>query len=84
MIRWDTAKNERLKLERGISFEELLQAEVIGKFGNKKRNNQQMLFVLHDHYVWVIPYVEDKDGVFLKTAFPSRKFMRMYLKGELI
>ena len=84
MVRWDQEKNERLKSKRGVSFEELMQAEVIGDFLNDKRDNQRMLFVLYHDYVWVVPYVERGGEVFLKTAFPSRKFMRLYLKGELV
>jgi len=85
MVRWDPEKNERLKLKRGVSFEELMQAEVVGDFVSDKRAGQMMLFVLYNDYIWVIPYVKEGDGgVFLKTAFPSRKFMWLSLKGELI
>ena len=31
--------------------------------------------------VYLVPYVEDEDEVFLKTIIPSRKFTRLYL-GE--
>jgi len=31
-------------------------------------------------YVMMVPYVEEEDYVFLKTAYPSRKAMRHYRK----
>lgn len=83
-VSWDKDKNERLRSTRGISFEELMQAELIGDYLNDKRANQRMLFVLYRNYLWVVPYVESGGKVFLKTAFPSRKFMKLYLKGELV
>jgi hypothetical protein len=37
--------------------------------------------VEYKRQVWVIPYVEGKGFYFLKTAFPSRKHTKKYLKG---
>ncbi len=34
-------------------------------------------------YAIIVPYVENDDEIFLKTAFPSRKYTKKYdLKGE--
>ena len=41
-----------------------------------------MLFKLKG-YIWIVPYVEEKDYIFLKTLYPSRKFTKLYKKGEL-
>ena len=38
-----------------------------------------MLFK-HRGYIWVVPYVETKDEIFLKTMFPSRKYTKLYNK----
>lgn len=41
----------------------------------------QRIFVIHvDEYTWAVPFVLDDDGagIFLKTAFPSRRFHRLY------
>ena len=40
------------------------------------RENQWIFIVEIDEYTWVVPFVleEDGRGIFLKTAFPSRKF----------
>jgi hypothetical protein len=34
-----------------------------------------------DNYVYLVPYVEDKDKLFLKTNIPSRKATERYF-GE--
>jgi len=36
-----------------------------------------------DNYAIVVPSVENENEIFLKTAFPSRKYTKRYgLKGE--
>ncbi|MBI5593076.1 MAG: hypothetical protein HY881_21630 [Deltaproteobacteria bacterium] len=35
-------------------------------------------------YAVIVPFVEESNEIFLKTAFPSRKYTKRYgLKGEL-
>ena len=38
-----------------------------------------MLVVLANGYVYAVPYVSTPDGIFLKTAFPSRRLKALYL-----
>ncbi len=33
-------------------------------------------------YVYAVPYVETSDGIFLKTAFPSRRLKTAYLPDQ--
>lgn len=37
-----------------------------------------MLIVELNKYVYVIPFVETKDEIFLKTIYPSRKHKKKY------
>ena len=83
---WDEEKNERLKRERDISFEEVILAFIEGKIladeehQNKGRYpNQRMFIVEIENYAYLVPYVEDKDKIFLKTVVPSRKATKKYL-----
>ena len=85
-FRWNHEKNEALKIERGISFEEMVLAiEVDGLLDElrhpnpEKYPNQSVLVVALDGYVYLIPYVEEPDYYFLKTVIPSRKATRDYL-----
>ncbi len=84
---WNTSKNETLRQHRQVSFEKLIQC--IGNGGliadqeNPARPGQRRLLVYYDDYVWVIPYVIEKDGAkFLKTAYPSRKLFKRYCENE--
>lgn len=35
-----------------------------------------------DNYAYLVPYVEDEDGIFLKTIIPSRKATERYFGGQ--
>ena len=83
MIRWDPGKNEQLKLGRGVSFDELIQAELMGTLRHAKRANQELLLFRYQGYIWVVPCVMRGTEIFLKTLFPSRKYTKIYAKGEL-
>ena len=83
---WDKEKNERLKVERGVSFEDVLiiihENELLGTVNHpnkKKYPNQKMFIVEINHYVYLVPFVEDEEKVFLKTIIPSRKATKKYL-----
>ena len=86
-LNWDPEKNEILKRERGISFEEisyLIDAGmIIGIEENPSRPNQKMYILEINNYAILVPYVENESEIFLKTAFPSRKYTKKYgLKGK--
>ena len=86
---WSAEKNERLRRERGISFEEVVfhieRGDVLDllEHPNQKRYPGQRIFVVAvDQYVYLVPFVESEDEVFLKTIIPSRKATRQYLGEE--
>ncbi|MBU1195496.1 MAG: BrnT family toxin [Proteobacteria bacterium] len=86
-LNWNSGKNEILKRERGISFEEIayliVSGQVIGIEENPEYPNQRMYVLAIDNYAIIVPNVENEDKIFLKTAFPSRKLTKKYgLKGE--
>ena len=64
---------------RGISFEVLSYAIQSGGLLDVLKQNQKLFIVLVDGYVYVVPFIETDDKVFLKTAFPSRKATKKYL-----
>lgn len=88
-FRWNHEKNEALKIERRISFEEIVLAiEANGLLDELRHPNQdnypnQFVFVVAlDDYAYLVPYVEEADYYFLKTIIPSRKATREYLLKE--
>jgi hypothetical protein len=85
-FRWNHEKNDQLKVERKISFEEIvLSIEADGlmdilKHPNLGKYPNQLVFVVvYDGYIYLVPFVEEGDYYFLKTIIPSRKATRDYL-----
>ncbi|MBT8123993.1 MAG: hypothetical protein KJO81_04120 [Gammaproteobacteria bacterium] len=64
----------------------LLQGEILDdvEHPNHEKYPGQRVFVLNiDQYIYLVPYVESKEEIFLKTIIPSRKATKAYL-GELL
>lgn len=88
-FRWDPAKNDRLKAERGISFEEIVLAVEEGGLrdllihpNQRRYPGQVVLVVAYRDYAYLVPSVEETEHYFLKTIIPSRKAARVYLGGK--
>ena len=81
-IRWSLLKSERLKRTRGVSFEEIIGADLIGIKKHPSRKNQNIMLFKYKRHIWIVPYVVEKDYIFLKTLFPSRKYTKEYKKGK--
>lgn len=86
-FRWGTEKNELLKAERGVSFEQMVVAIETGGLldilihpDRARYPNQRVLVVSSDGYVYLVPFVEEADHYFLKTVIPSRKATRDFLR----
>lgn len=86
---WSEEKNEVLLAERDISFEEIVLyiekgflLDVLEHPNPEKYPGQKIFVVQVEEYVYLVPFVESEDTVFLKTIIPSRKATRKYLKGD--
>ena len=83
---WNNEKNEELINNRDVSFEEVVFCimhdgllDVI-EYPNKTKYPNQNIFIVNiDNYVYLVPFVEDDEIVFLKTIIPSRKMTKIYL-----
>jgi hypothetical protein len=87
-INWNEDKNHILKQTRNISFEfvaeKLIEGDILDDIfhPNKSKYLNQRIFVIEiDEYVYLVPYIENENEIFLKTIYPSRKFTKIYL-GE--
>lgn len=86
---WSNEKNESLKRERGVSFEEVVFHVEHGdlldivEHSNQETYPGQRLFIVNiEDYAYIVPFIETRDSVFLKTIIPSRKATKKYLKGK--
>ena len=86
---WSDEKNEGLKQDRGIGFEEIVfhithegLLDTIEHPNQKKYPGQRIFIVNVENYACLVPFVESEDIVFLKTIIPSRKMTRKYLGGD--
>ena len=89
-IRYSLEKNELLKEQRDISFEDVILALESGKLlddiehPNREKYAHQNIFVILveiKNYVYLVPYVEDENSIFLKTIIPSRAMNKKYNRG---
>jgi uncharacterized DUF497 family protein len=87
-FRWSHEKNERLKAERNISFEEIVLAieadgllDIVAHSNLGRYPRQQIFVVAVEQYAYLVPFVEEADHYFIKTVIPNRKATRDYLKG---
>jgi len=83
MIYWDNEKNNKLIAERNISFDEIseiiLKEEYLDILENSGRKNQLIFIICLKDYIYAVPFViDDQDNIILKTAYPSRKFNKIY------
>ena len=86
---WNKDKNEQLKVDRGLSFEQVVMhiecGDLLDVYQHPNQDRypgQQILVVRIGEYVYVVPFVDSDEGRFLKTIIPSRKATRDYLGGH--
>jgi len=86
--KWVPQKNEKLKVERGISFEQIVMhiergdvLDIVAHPNQEKYSGQQIIVVEIYEYAYLVPFVESSEGKFFNTIIPSRKATRDYL-GE--
>ncbi|MCX7545793.1 BrnT family toxin [Marinicella gelatinilytica] len=89
IFNWNNDKNKQLILERNVSFEEAVfyieHGFVLDDIIHPNRQtypNQRIFIVQIIDYIYLVPYVENEQEIFLKTIIPSRKFTKIYLGEE--
>ncbi|MFH1565310.1 MAG: toxin [bacterium] len=85
-LSWSSEKNQKLKIERNICFEDIVDVietkKILAVIKNPNQNkypNQKILIVNINNYAYLIPYVEDEEKYFLKTIIPSRRATKKYI-----
>jgi len=87
-IRWNEEKNQILQIQRGVSFEMVLDKieadEILARRShpNREKYPKQQIFVLEiNGYICYVPFVENDEEIFLKSIIPSRKLDKEF-RGE--
>lgn len=88
LIKFSEEKNVWLKKTRGVDFYEIIRAIKRGKIlkilihPNKQKYPKQKFFLVKlKKYIFVVPFVEENDYIFLKTIYPSRKYTKKIIKS---
>jgi len=88
-IHWNIEKSLKLKGSRGICFEDIVfyieKGDLLDDYlhPNQKLYPKQRIMVIGiNNYVYLVPYVEDAEEIFLKTIIPSRKAIDIYFGGK--
>ncbi|MBE9113380.1 BrnT family toxin [Nodosilinea sp. LEGE 07298] len=83
---WNSEKNERLRQERGITFEDIVlniqlgnEIDIFDHPNQERYPGQKISVVLVEGYAYLVPFVESDEEIFLKTIIPSRKATKQYL-----
>ena len=83
---WSAEKNESLKLDRGVSFEEVVfhieRGDLLDvlEHPNQRRYPGQRIFVVDIRgYAYLVPFVESESEIFLKTVIPNPRATNTYL-----
>ena len=85
---WNAEKNDLLKKERSISFEDVVlniqlgnEVDIYDHPNQERYSGQKISVVLIESYAYLVPFVEDEHEIFLKTIIPSRKATKQYVGG---
>lgn len=88
-FRWDRAKNEWLKHQRGVCFEQVVALmeqgavlDIVENPNQEKYPGQKMAIVGIAGYAFPVPYEQVGEEIELKTIIPSRKATDKYLGGR--
>jgi uncharacterized DUF497 family protein len=86
---WNVEKNEWLKKNRGVCFEQVLILleneeilEIIEHPNQTRYQGQKVAIVKINDYAYLVPYVQEGDEIFLKTIIPSRKATDRYVRTK--
>ena len=84
MFKFNIDKNNLLKKERNISFEEIIKA-ISDKKGwriyphpNEKYKHQILYDIILNNYIYTVVIFKEKNTWHLITAFPNRKAKKEY------
>ena len=89
VFQWNNEKNELLKKNREVSFEQVVILmergdilETMDHPNQDKYPGQKIAIVQIEGYAYLVPYIQKSDEIFLKTIIPSRNATNKYLRSK--
>lgn len=89
VFRWDNEKNEMLRKNRGVCFEQVVvlmeRGDVLDTIEHPNQDRypgQKIAIIMIDDYAYLVPYIEKSEELFLKTIIPSRKATNKYVRAK--
>ncbi len=86
---WNPEKNEWLKKERNISFEQIifhLSQGDIWKVANypdqKKYPGQKIYFVIIENDIYLVPLIIEREYIYLKIIIPHKRATKDYRREQ--
>ena len=86
---WSDEKNDNLKRERFVSFENVVWAienghllAIIDSPNQEKYSGQKSFVINLNDYAYLVPFSTKADTIYLITIIPNRKATRIYLEGN--
>ncbi len=78
-----------IKAQNNLSFEEIIlniqlgnELDIYDHPNQKRYPNQKISVVAVEDYIYLVPYIENNEEIFLKTIISSRKATRQYKGGS--
>ena len=86
LVEWNIEKAKKLKEERNIELEKIAIMIEENKYLDVRvvpnHPYQKMFIIDYDEYIVCVPFVEDGNKLFLKTAYRNRKTNKL-IKGGI-
>lgn len=89
LISWNREKNGWLRKNRGICFEDILfyinndfLIDDVKHPNQEKYSGQRIMVFNIEDYIYLVPYIESEDEIFLKTIIPGKKATKNYLEEK--
>jgi len=86
---YDEQKNQKLFEERGITFEDVIEAIFDDKIlydvphpNKEKYPHQRLMIVDIENYPYAVPYLKNEDRFVLKTIYPDRRYKKLLEKKD--
>jgi len=85
IVAWNIEKAKVLFENRGLEFERISimieEGQYIDIRSVPSRPDQKMFILDYDDYIVCVPFIENDDKIFLKTAYRNRKTNKLF-KGD--